>query len=84
MAKDKQKARIKKGMKSDIEATLNTADILSGKKVIGSSKLNSGKKVSDPFAEIDNPKNLNKFLNFMEKEYTSHKFIKVKLAKRKI
>jgi hypothetical protein len=80
MAGDKQKAKIKSSMETEIKGLQDTADILSGKGTIGTSKLNSSKKQSDPFAKIDDPKNLAKFINFMEAKY-SKSLIKIQIKK---
>lgn len=80
---DKNLRQIRKGMENDIKATLNTADLLSGKGQIGNARLNSSKKVNDPFAKLDDPKNINKFLKFMESKYGKG-VIKIELKKEKL
>lgn len=81
MAEDKQLAKIRKTMKRDIDGVISTADMLAGKGAIGTSKLNSGKKASDPFAKLDDPKNLGKFIKFMETKYAQTKFMHVEIKK---
>lgn len=66
---DKNLQRIRKSMENDINGTINTADLLSGKGAIGTTRINSSKKIKDPFAELDNSKNINKFLKFIEDRY---------------
>lgn len=81
---DKNQAAIQKRMKADIDDINNTADMLSGKAPIGSSRVNSGKKIKDPFAKLDDTVKLNKFLDFMESQYKKSSLIKINLSKKKV
>ncbi len=79
-AGDKQKEKIKSSMKSEISGVQNTADLLSGKGTIGTSKLNSSKKQTTSSVKLDDSKNLAKFINFIEKKY-GKSLIKVQIKK---
>lgn len=65
-------------MKQDIDGVINAADMLAGKKAYPTKM---SKKIKDPFAQLDDPKNLPKFLKFMEKTYNAGNLIKVNLKK---
>ena len=77
---DRQLAKIKASMRKDINGITDTADLLTGKQS-ASTRLTSGKKVDDPFKQLDDPKNLTKFLKFMEAKYAKNKLIHVELKK---
>ncbi len=79
--KTSQKDKIKASMKNDINQIQTTADLLSGKGTIGTSKLNSSKKQSSTSPnKVDDPKNLTKFMHFIEKKYAKS-LIKVEIKK---
>lgn len=75
-AGDKQKGKIKSSMKSEISGVQNTADLLSGKGTVGTSKL----KKKQLEVKVDDPKNVKKFINFLEKTY-GQSLIKVQIKK---
>lgn len=75
-AGDKQKEKIKSSMKSEISGVQNTADLLSGKGTVGTSKL----KKKQLEVKVDDPKNVKKFINFLEKTY-GQSLIKVQIKK---
>ena len=73
---DAQLAKIKKGMKTELEGLSNTADLLAGTKPLPKG-LSSKTQATTQQVDV---KQLNKFLDFMEDRYKS-KLIKVELKR---